>query len=76
MDEKEGMKILNAKLEKVFGREFMMSDSFSRKQVGWIIDGMLKHQKPEEITELQVEGVWEIMTGKYDNLAIEGVKHR
>lgn len=75
MDEKEGMKMLLAKVEKVFGREFLMKESFARTQVGWIFDEMLKHHNPEEITELQVEGVWEIMTGKYDDLAIEGFRH-
>ncbi len=68
MNGNDEYKGLYEKLVKVFGQEFMSRDTMERHQVFLMVDHALKNRKPDDITELQVEGFWEIMNGDLDHL--------
>ena len=68
MKDTDEYKGLHEKLVKVFGEEFMSRDTMSRQQLFLMVKQALKNREPDDITELEVEGFWEIMNGDLDDL--------
>ncbi len=66
MEGKVSYKELLEKLETVFGKEFLTKKSRKYIQMTWILDGKLKHRKPDEITLEEVQGMKELLDGDHD----------
>lgn len=66
MEEKDIYKELSDKMIKVFGWDMLAKGSMSRSEIIMMVESLVESQGLENVTELQLEGIKEIMDGEHD----------
>lgn len=66
MAEKDTYRELSAKMFRVFGAEALEEGSHSLSEITAMVSRLVDRKGPENVTELQLEGIREILDGEHD----------